>query len=63
MRKVLPLAAAVTLVVLAAGTVASSARSPAGGPCQPVAEERQAWVECTLVRVRAAVRAAALRMG
>jgi beta-N-acetylhexosaminidase len=47
-RVLLPLAVAVTLLVLAVGTVASSARGPAGGPCDPVAEERRAWVQCML---------------
>ena len=47
-RALLPLAAGMTAAVFVAGTVASSARGPAGGPCQPVAQERDPWVQCML---------------
>jgi beta-N-acetylhexosaminidase len=47
-RALLPLATAIALSALAAGSVVSSARGPAGGPCQAVAEQRQAWVQCML---------------
>jgi beta-N-acetylhexosaminidase len=47
-RVLLPLAAGMTAAVFVAGTVGLSARGPAGGPCQPVAQEQQAWVQCML---------------